>query len=106
MFCRQREIVIRGNENEIESNAKLCNERIYRPDLDSCAPASVAQFGGTNVIVAIWDQHWQSGKFLDQLPVGLWTCKALQQLLQNKPRGDDGVASLKRSAQGLDLRRR
>lgn len=88
------------------SNAKLCNQRVDRPHLNSRAPAKVAKIRGINVILPIWSQHRQCGKLFDQLLMRSWTRKALQQFLQNKPRGDDGVASLERGTQGLNLRRR
>ncbi len=88
------------------SNAQLRNQRVDCPHLNSRAPAAVAKFGGVNVILSIWDQQRQSGKLPDEFLLGLWSRKALQELLQNEPGSDDGVAPFKRGTQGLNLRLR
>jgi len=87
-------------------NAELRNQRVDCPELDSRAPAAVAKCSGINVIRAIRRQHRQSGKLRDELVMGLGAAKALQQLLENKPSGDDGVVSGQCGTQCLNLWRR
>lgn len=104
MLRRRREIPVCRQKGEFVSNAKLCNQGIYCPDLHSCAPAAIAKTGGINVILSIRNQHWQCGKLLHQLLVRFWASKTLQQFLQNESGGDDGITSVKRRAQGVNLR--
>ena len=57
--------------------------------------ASVANFGGLNMVFSIWLKKAERCESFDQLTTDLWSCKPLENFLQYKTRGKDLVCSFK-----------
>jgi len=94
MRCRVSKISVGRQHRQIVPDAKLCQQRVDRPDLNAAAPTSVAQLGGVDVVAPVGNEQRQRGKPIEDLPPIARPGKALQKLLQNKTGGQKRLAGL------------
>jgi hypothetical protein len=92
-----REVLVRGEERQVVTDAQLGKQCIYGADLDTSLAACIAQGRGIDMVGAVWLKQWQGGKVFDDLGLRLWTREALQELLENQACCDDHV----RAEQGI-----
>lgn len=59
MRRRQPEIVVSGQQRKVVPNAKLREHGVNRTDLDTCTTATIPQFRGLYMILAIRRQNRQ-----------------------------------------------
>lgn len=90
-----REVRIRGQQQEIVSNAKLRDQCIDGPDLNTALSASIAKFCSGDVILPVGIEQWKGCEALNDLLPRLGAGKPLQQFLQHQSGGEYGLPSLK-----------
>ncbi len=98
------EVVVRRQQREVVTNAKLSDQGVDRSKLDTGTSTPVMQLSGVDVILPIACKHGQGRKAVDDLLVRAGTRKSLQQLLQDDAIRHDDLASHKRLAQPLHFR--
>lgn len=96
LVCRQ--------QRQFVAYAKLSKQGIDSPHLHARSAASVPNSCSANVIVSVWLYERESSKPLNDLCLRLRSGEALEQLLEDKPGGDDDFVSQERLFQGSNLR--
>jgi hypothetical protein len=87
------------------SDAKLRQQGIYRPDLNSGTAANISEFGCLDVVFTIGRQQWHCRKSVqNQSPIP-WPGKTLQQLLEDETGCHQGLAGLDGANEYADFRR-
>jgi hypothetical protein len=56
------EICITTEQRQVMTDAKLGDQCVYSAKLYAVSTTMIAQFGGVDVILAIWTDKWQRGK--------------------------------------------
>jgi|SRR5215469_2641948 len=100
------EVLIGAEECQAVPDAKLGNQRIDRPNLNSCATTRVAERCCLDVVVSVRNQERYGGKPLENLSACLGPSEALQQLLENQAGREDGLAGAKGVRERGNLRHR
>ena len=88
------------------SDAQLRYQRIDSSDLDSCSSASVAQLGGSHMVLSLRLKQWKRREPFDDLGAGLGARKALQEFLQHKPCRDNHICPQQSILELLNLKLR
>lgn len=86
------------------ANTQLRYQRIDRGELHARSPASIAQLGRLDMILAIRNEQRQGRKPVDDSLSVLGSGEPLEKLLQHDTGDDDGLAGLHGFLQGIDLR--
>lgn len=100
------EVLVRGQKRKVMTNAKLGEQGIDRPDLNTGPATRRAQGGGIDVVLSIRLHERQGCKAVDDLRPRLGTGKALQQFLENEARRHDGLRPEQSLLESDDLRLR
>jgi hypothetical protein len=93
--CDALKVLIGAEKCQNVPDAKLRNQRIDCPNLDSCSTTPVSQRRSLDVIISVRSQERHCGKPLENLGACLGPGEALQQLLQNESSCENGLASAK-----------
>ena len=104
MFRRVDEVLIGAQQNNVVSDAKLCDERVDCANLNTCPAARVSKARCGNVVLAIWLDQCERRKPLDYLFACLGACEALEYLLQDEARGYNHIRAGERIFEHLYLR--
>jgi hypothetical protein len=83
------EIRIGGEQDKVVRDAQLRNQRVDRSELNSLAPAGIAQGGGSNVVLARGLYELQRVECRVDRRLSPRRDKALQQFEEDKTGGDD-----------------
>src|SRR5207253_383308 len=86
------EVAVGRQHRQFIADAELRQQRIDRPDLDSCATAPVAQLGSRDVVVPLRNKERQCRKTIQYATAGPRPGKALQQFLQYDAGGKQHLA--------------
>ena len=86
--------------------AQLCKKGVDCPDLDARSTASIANFGGSDMILSFWLKQRKCCKPFDDLGAGLRAREALQKLLQHKAGCDNHICAQESILELLNLRLR
>ncbi len=82
-------------------HAKLNQQCVNRPDLDTVLSAGVANLRGFDVVLSIRLEKGQRGEPLDQLATRLGPSKALQQFLEHQAGGEHLICPFKCASKHL-----
>lgn len=85
--------------------AKLDEQGVDGPDLNSAAAAGVANLRGFDVILPVRLDEPEGAKAFDELSPSLRPCKALQQLLQHETGREDLISAEQSIPERSHLRR-
>ena len=96
MCCRMNKVLVGCQQCEPVANAELGKQGVYGAELDTRAPASVAQFGGIDVVLPIRNKQRQRSEPFDDVFARPGPRKSLQEFLQDHAGGDYCVAVLQR----------
>jgi hypothetical protein len=99
-----RKIFVRGQQCQCVTDTKLGEQGIYSTDLYTGTAALVAQFGRSDVILAIRIEKWQRAKAINKVFARTGSGESLQQLLQYQSSCDDHIAPFDGLSQRQHLR--
>lgn len=91
---RAHEVLIRRQQRQVVVNAKLCDQRVDRADLEATTPAGVAQLRGGNVIRPAGREQRKRREAIDDRFARFGSGKTLQQFLEDQAGHDDLIATL------------
>ena len=97
------EVLIGAEEYQAVPDAKLGNQRIDCPYLNSRATTGVAERCSLDVVISVRNQERYGGKPLENLGACLGPSETLQQLLENQSGREDGLPGAKGVGEGGNL---
>ena len=100
------EVLIGAEECQAVPDAKLGNQRIDCPYLNSRATTGVAERCSLDVVISVRNQERYGGKPLENLGACLGPSETLQQLLENESGREDSLPAAKRVGKLGNLRNR
>ena len=98
-------VIVRAEQDKIVLKRELDEHGVDSSDLDTMTAASVADFGGFDMVLPIWLKKAECRESLDQLTTHLRPCKALEKFLQHKTCRKDLVRAIKCMPKSADRRR-
>jgi hypothetical protein len=84
-------------------DAKLCEQCVDRPNLNTASSATIPQFGCLDVVLAIRQQKRQRGESFDDCIPGGGSGKSLKQLLENQSGRGHLLAAIERLSKDVYL---
>ena len=96
-----REVFVGCQQREVVTNAKLRDQSVDRPYLNTDPPTPIVEVGGVDVILPIAGKYRKGRKAVDDFPSRTRTGKSLEQLLQDDAVRYDDLATYQRLTQRL-----
>jgi hypothetical protein len=96
-------VLIGAEESQSVPDAKLRNQRVDCPDLNSRSTTGVSQRRSLDVVISVRIQKRHGGKPLENLSACLGPSETLQQLLEHESSREDGLAGAKGVGERHDL---
>ena len=106
MLGRVDEVVVRGQERQLVSDAELRKQGVDGTHLNPGPPADVPEFGRGDMVLTIWLEHRKRFEGFNDLVARRWARKSLEEFLKDKPSRDNDLVSQQGLPQGLYLRDR
>jgi hypothetical protein len=88
--CEVPEVVVCGQHDEAPSDAERCEQRIDRLDLHATSSTSPHDVCRVAMVLESGANHGGGSDAVEQFGALAWTTKALEELLYDEARRDDG----------------